>query len=283
MKAPDFDYVRAETVDQVFEAMDSYGEGAQILAGGQSLMATLNLRLSQPECLIDINRLSELTGVEEAADGGVRVGALTRHVEMADARIGRAAPLAALALPHIAHPAIRNRGTVGGSVALADPAAEWPACMVVLGAGIELQGPEGRRTVAAEDFFQGLYETARRPGELLAAIQLPASDPARRFGFSEFARREGDFAIAGVAGSAIVEGDRFSDLRLVVFGCEPFPRLAAAARAAADAGAGPGEIAAALDDDLDPMEDLQGSADYKRHLAGVLARRVLTGMLEGAA
>jgi aerobic carbon-monoxide dehydrogenase medium subunit len=163
VKPAAFAYVRAASLDQVFDLLARHGDEARLLAGGQSLVPTLNLRLSAPAVLIDINGLDELAGIS-VENGGLRIGALTRQrtVEESD-EVARHSPLLKMAMPHIAHPAIRNRGTVGGSIAFADPAAELPACAVALGAKIELRGPEGSRTVAADRFFHGLYETDLRP------------------------------------------------------------------------------------------------------------------------
>ena len=279
MKAPAFDYLLAEHLDEVFEAFAAFGDEAQILAGGQSLMPTLNMRLSHPRLLIDINRLEELAGIED--DGKtIRIGALTRHAQIeVSATIGTRLPLIARAIEHVAHPAIRSRGTFGGSVALADPAAELPACVLAYGGSIVVQGPGGRRSIAAEDYFLGLYETARAPDEVLIETRIAAPEAGERTFFIEFARRHGDFAIVGVAGRASIEDRVVRRLRIVVFGSEPAPTLA---RKAADAAIGapldelPHEaIAEALTAELDPMENLQGSRAFKLHLTRTLVRRAL--------
>lgn len=279
MKAPAFDYLLAEHLDDVFEAFAAFGDEAQILAGGQSLMPTLNMRLSHPRLLIDINRLEELAGIED--DGKtIRIGALTRHAQIeVSATIGTRLPLIARAIEHVAHPAIRSRGTFGGSVALADPAAELPACVLAYGGSIVVQGPGGRRSIAAEDYFLGLYETAREPDEVLIETRIAAPEAGERTFFIEFARRHGDFAIVGVAGRASIEDRVVRRLRIVVFGSEPAPTLA---RKAADAAIGapldelPHEaIAEALTAELDPMENLQGSRAFKLHLTRTLVRRAL--------
>lgn len=281
MKAPDFDYVRATRVEEVFDAFDHYGEDAQILAGGQSLLASLNLRLSQPAALVDINGLSALAGIE--TDGTVVcIGALTRHAAVAaDPTIGAQVPLIARAMPHVAHMAVRNRGTFGGSVALADPAAEMPACLLTLGGELVLQGPGGRRTVAAADFFLGLYETARAPDELLIAARLPAARPGGVFAFTEFSRRHGDFALAGVACRGRLEDGAIRDLRLVAFAAEDRPRVIEAAAAAAE-GRAPEDaadpVAEAVGAALDPMDSPLASAAVKRHLSRALAGRAVAGL-----
>jgi carbon-monoxide dehydrogenase medium subunit len=279
VKAPRFSYVRAESLEQVFELLQQYGDDARILAGGQSLMPTLNMRLSQPEVLVDINRIDALKGVS-FENGVVRIGALTRHAQVAESPvIAEHLPLIAAAMPHVAHVAVRNRGTFGGSVALADPAAEMPACALALGATLVVAGAKGRREIPADDFFLGLYETARQPDEILVEALIPAEAPGTVSTFQELARRHGDFAIAGVACHARFDGDTVADARLVYFGSEDRPRLG---RAAMDAVIGKnwGEDAKsaatkALAEDLDPMTNLDGSAAMKLHLQRVLTGRAL--------
>lgn len=281
MKAPDFDYVRAASVADVFAAFDRYGEEAQVLAGGQSLLASLNLRLSQPAALIDINGLDDLAGI--VADGDmVRIGALTRHAAVAaDPAVARHLPLIARAMPHVAHMAVRNRGTFGGSIALADPAAEMPACLLALSGELVLEGPSGRRTVPADDFFLGLYETVRAPDELLLDARLPAARPGDAFAFHEISRRHGDFALAGIACRARLEDGAVRDLRLVAFAAEDRPRVIDAARAVAE-GKAPADaaraVAEAVSEALDPMDSPLASAAYKRHLSRVLAARAVEGL-----
>jgi carbon-monoxide dehydrogenase medium subunit len=190
--------------------------------------------------------------------------------------------LLALALPHIAHPAIRNRGTIGGSIALADPAAEIPACLVALDGEVDIAGACGSRTVAAEDFFRGLFETAVEPGEVVSAIRLPAATAQMRYGFAELARRHGDYALVGLAGAAEWAGDKLRDPRLVFFGVGATPVRARAAEAAL-VEAGIEEAVKALAGDLDPDDDIHANAKTKKHLAGVLLRRVLRQMQEQSA
>lgn len=279
MKAPKFRYIRADSVEQVLALLDQYGDEARILAGGQSLMPTLNMRLSQPEILIDINHLDALKGIS-IEDGTVRIGALARHVEvMNSAVIAQHLPLIAEAMPHVGHVAIRNRGTFGGSIALADPAAEMPACALALGATFVVDSVGGRREIAAEDYFRDLYETALAPNELLIEALIPAEAPNTISVFMELARRAGDFAIAGLACCARIEVDVVAEVRLVYFASENKPTLAVRA-AAAIVGKKWSEksreaISAALADDLDPMANLHGSAAMKRHLQVVLTGRAL--------
>ncbi|MEJ0070464.1 MAG: FAD binding domain-containing protein [Pseudomonadota bacterium] len=199
MKPAPFAYVRPTALAQVLELLARHGEAARILAGGQSLIATLNMRLSAPELLIDINGIGELGHITVAGDR-LRIGALVRHAALgASEEVRRHAPLLARAVPFIAHPAIRNRGTIGGSLAFADPAAELPACVVALDATLELTGPHGVRKLPARAFFTGLYQTALAPGELLTAVELPIGDREAWCGFDELARRHGDYAMVGLA------------------------------------------------------------------------------------
>lgn len=279
MKWPAFGYARAASLPELWDLLARYGDGARVLAGGQTLLATLAFRLSDPAILVDITRIAALRGIGES-DGVLRIGALTRHAELGrDPLVARHAPLLAEAVPLIAHPAIRNRGTLGGSLAYADPAAELPACAVALDATVLLVSREGERRVRAADFFTGLFETALRPGELIAALELPVATPATRCAIEEVARRSGDYAMAGLAACLRVEGARVSTARLAFFGVGGAPVLAARANAAL-AGAALDEAAieaaaSALDADLDPPADLHGPPAMKRHLAKVLTRRVL--------
>ena len=280
MKAPKFSYVRAESVEHAVELLSRHGDDARILAGGQSLMPTLNMRLSRPKLLIDINRLeAQLAGA--VFDGrNVRIGALTRHADiMLSHMVATYLPLLALAIPHVAHVAVRNRGTFGGSVALADPAAEMPACLLALGGRIVLQSVRGRREVAAEDYFHGLYQTARQPDELLVEALIAPEEAGMRSSFHELARRHGDFAMAGVAARASVAGGTLSKVRLVYFGSEIKPTLGTSAMAAAEgkvwSDATRDAVLAALGDDLDPMDNLSGKPATKLHWQRVLTKRAL--------
>ena len=283
VKAPKFSYVRAESVEQVLRLLEEHGDEARILAGGQSLMPTLNMRLSQPRLLIDINRLDALAGIFLQGDR-VRIGALTRHAEVAGSEIvAKHLPLIAEAMPHVAHVAVRNRGTFGGSVALADPAAEMPACVLALGATLVVQGAGGKREIAADEYFTGLYETARQPNELLVEVLVPIQRPNAVSVFLELARRHGDFAIAGIAGQLTFDRDLVAEARLVYFGSEDKPTLAARAAAALrgkrlDA-ASRQAAADALAHDLAPMSNAQGSAKLRLELQRVLTKRALDAVL----
>ena len=282
MKAPPFAYARARSLSEVFDLLERHGDGAKLLAGGQSLIATLNMRLSAPQLLIDITRLTELSGIQ-VRDGTVRIGALTTHAEIErSAEIRKHLPLLAQAAPHIAHAAIRNVGTFGGSIALADPAAEWPACCVALDAQFVIAGKAGTRRVAARDFFKGLYATALRPDEVLTQVEIAAKGPEYRSAFVELAQRHGDYAIVGLAAVAKYARGVLSDLRLVFLGVGPVPVLARTAMAAVEGKrASADTIAAAtkaLAKDLDPTADLYSSAATKMHLARTLCGRALAAL-----
>ena len=283
MKAPRFSYIRPESLDRVLELLAEHGDEARILAGGQSLMPTLNMRLSQPRLLIDINRIDALKGIS-LEDGTVRIGALARHAEVLESHtVAEHLPLIADAMPHVAHIAVRNRGTFGGSIALADPAAELPACAVALDASFLLASARGRRTVPARRFFHGLYETEMADDELLVEARIPAIGSGYRSSFLELARRRGDFALAGVCCHAHVDGGLLSDVRLTCFGSEDRPRFADGAAAAAEGRTWSrdvkGAVQAALGDDLDPMGDFHASAATRLRLARVLTGRAIDRMI----
>jgi carbon-monoxide dehydrogenase medium subunit len=276
LKPAPFGFAKARSVDEAIALLSTHAD-ARLLAGGQSLIATLNMRLSAPKLLVDINALDELKRIT-VKDGMVEIGALVRHAQAEQsAEIARHAPLIALALPHIAHPAIRNRGTIGGSIAFADPAAELPACLLALGGEVVIANATGQRTVAADEFFTGLFETALGFGDILTATRVPAATPQSRYGFAELARRHGDYAIVGIAAAARAEGTALRDVRLAFFGVDATPLRAEAAEDAIEHG---GDAVAALAGDLDPQGDVQASAAAKRHLAGVLLRRVMAQLAE---
>jgi aerobic carbon-monoxide dehydrogenase medium subunit len=279
MKAPPFAYLRATSLEEAFALWAAAGPDAKLLAGGQSLLATLAFRLSEPGTLIDISRLAELRGIALAGDM-VRVGALTTHAELGASDVVRQhLPLLAEAVPLIAHPAIRNRGTIGGSLAFADPAAELPACCVGIEAQIVARGTKGERRIPAAQFFTGLYATALREKELIAAVEFPAARAGERHVILELARRSGDYAMAGVVAKAKVSGSTLIDPRFVFFGVGDGPVLADKAMAAISGQqALPDTIPlaqAALDADLDPPSDQHGGPQMKRHLARVLLARAL--------
>ena len=269
MKPAPFAYAKARSLDHAIALLDGAPE-ARVLAGGQSLMPALNMRLSAPPLLVDINRVSELARIAQP-NGQIELGGLVRHAQAEHSQdVARLAPLLSKAIPHIAHPAIRNRGTIGGSIALADPAAELPACLLALGGEIEIAGRAGRRTVAADTFFKGLFETALAPGEIISAIRIPVAQPRDRFGFAELARRHGDYALVGLAAAARAEPPA---IRLAYFGVGTTPVRASTAETALACGDLDAAVAA-LASDLEPSGDVHASAAAKRHLAAVLLRRV---------
>ena len=282
MKASAFNYARATSVSEALELLQTHGERAKVLAGGQSLMPAMNLRLISPELIVDIGELPELRGITVTGTT-IRVGALTRHADLARApEICRHAPLLAEALRHVAHPAIRNRGTLGGSLAQGDPASELPACMLALNEIIIVRGQAGERRIAAADFFTGIYETALSPQELLVAVELPVVRKNSVHFFHEFARRHGDYAITGLAAQAIVEGNILSDLRLAFFAVGDRPRLAKAAAKLVWTAVTPAALAMAcsvLTEELDPHDDQQATASMRRHLAKVLLVRCVAALL----
>lgn len=289
MKAPAFDYARAESAEHALDLLARHGDGARLLAGGQSLVAALNLRLSEPAILVDIGRVGgghDAVSERDDGDGArrrLRVGALATHAAVGRAAVvARLAPMLAQAVPLIAHPAIRNRGTMGGSLALADPATEWPACALALGAEVVVASAvRGERRVAAGDFFRGLYDTALAPDEMVLAAEFPAAAPGERQVCVEFARRHGDYALVGVAASARVEAGRVRGLRAAFFGVASTPVLARAAMAAAeDAPVGEAASAAAeaLGRDLDPPDAPGLDGATRLRLARALLRRAVGGL-----
>jgi carbon-monoxide dehydrogenase medium subunit len=277
LKPAAFAYAKARSLDDAIALLGAHKGEAKLLAGGQSLIATLNMRLSAPSLLIDINGVAGLDGIS-VENYTVEIGAMTRHVTLeGSAKIAKHAPLIALAIPHIAHPAIRNRGTIGGSLAYADPAAELPACLVALDGEIDIMGPKGRRTVKAGDFFTGLFETALGPHDVLSAIRIPVASADTRVGFAELARRHGDYAMVGLAAAARANASSLSDVRLVYFGVGATPVRARSAEAALATGSIDDAVNAL---DLDPPDDIQATGAVKKHLAGVLLRRVAKQLAE---
>lgn len=281
VKAPPFAYVRARSTAELFDVLDAHGDGARILAGGQSLVASLNLRLSEPRVLVDISHLPGLSDIA-AAHGLVTIGALTRHADIARSGVVAAhLPLLAQAVQHVAHPAIRNRGTIGGSLALNDPAAEYPAVALALGATMLVRGRAGIRRVPAAQFFHGIYATALAPDELLEAIEFPAQAPGQRSVFLELARRHGDYAMVGLAAHATVRDGQASALRLVFLAVGDGPTDVPCTAAVACGGLLTQQIASAqatLADELHPSGDLNASPATRLHLARVLLGRALAGL-----
>jgi carbon-monoxide dehydrogenase medium subunit len=278
MKPAEFSYERPDNLGEALALLGNPDIEASPLAGGQSLMPMMNFRMAQPKTLVDLNGLDELQGIQR--DGKeLRIGAMTRYAELSASEAVRMhAPLIGMALPHIAHAAIRNRGTIGGSVSLADPAAEMPALMLALDARIMVQSANGRRDIAAGDFFLGLYETALETGELVTEISIPVASENQRCGFYELARRHGDYAMAGVAMTA--EGSERH--RIAFFGVSDRAVRAQGAEKALD-GQPAGhpqalEVAVAALDEIEFSADLNGAEETKRHLAGVVLKRALERM-----
>ncbi|OAF12921.1 molybdopterin dehydrogenase [Bradyrhizobium centrolobii] len=286
MKARAFSYFRADTIDQALDAHARAGDDARFIAGGQSLVPALSLRLQAPRLLIDITHIAELRGVCREGDT-LRIGALTRHCEMlTEPLIAAFAPLLRAAAPFVAHPAIRNRGTFGGSVALADPASEFPAMTLALDAEIEIAGPSGSRRLKADDFFIDLFETALQPGELITAVHVPLFRSNQRFAFDELARRRGDYALVGCGMLATQTGDRIDDIRISFFSVGNTPtRVKGAETALTGFSLDAARIAAAqaaLDNDLAPPESDEVPPMMRLHLARVLLGRLLGRLGEGA-
>jgi carbon-monoxide dehydrogenase medium subunit len=279
VKAPAFAYVKPDSLAEAFHWIERYGEEAKLLAGGQSLIAALNMRLAAPRVLIDLNGLQELNGIE-VADSKVTIRALTRHRAVEHSpEVARHVPLLHQAMPYVAHPAIRNRGTFGGSIAFADPAAELPACSLALGATFVIASRKGRRSVPAREFFTGLYETALQPSEMLLAGEFPALEPGCRSAFQELALRHGDYALVGLAAHAKCKRGMLSDVRLAFCGVGATPVLALKAAAALEgkvvSAAAVAEAQAALDHDVAPDDDVHHAAAARMHWARVLLGRVI--------
>lgn len=276
MKAAAFDYAKPANISEAIELKCRHGDGARFLAGGQSLLPALNLRLDRPNLLIDISGLVELASIT-LSDKVLNIGALVRHVDIARSEaVAQAAPLLTRCVEHIAHPAIRNSGTFGGSIALADPAAEWPAACLALDASMIVIGPDGERRIAARNFFQGLYSTALMTDELLLHVEVPAVAPGARAVVLELTRRRGDFAIVGLMAQAVpAAGGVLSNVQTALFGCADrpirLPQLEAALSGWPDLAA----AKAALDAHLPIQADLYHTAPTKLHMAKVLVERAV--------
>jgi carbon-monoxide dehydrogenase medium subunit len=286
MKLPPVEYEAPTTVAEAIDLLAEHGDEASMLAGGQSLIPLLALRLARPEVLIDINRVDELSGVS-AADGHVTIGAMTRdYVAEESGTVADTLPLLAAALPLIGHEAIRSRGTIGGSLAHADPAAELPAVARALDAEFVVRGPSGTRVIPAAQWFDGYLTTSRRPDELLAEVRFPAAGPGTGVSFEEVARRHGDFAIVGLATSLVFSGGAISEARLAFAGVSDVPVRAAAAEDLL-AGERPSaelfdEAARRATEELDPPADLHGSSDYRKTVAAAVVRRGLRAAADNA-
>ena len=281
MKPAPFEYVRPSSITDALDALRDGGSGAKALAGGQSLIPAMNFRLAQPSLLVDLAGIDGLRGIRPGDDGGLRIGAMTRQraVERS-ALVRERAPLITETMAWVAHPQIRNRGTIGGSLAHADPAAELPAVMLALDAVFHLQGPAGTRRALAREFYLGLFDTALKPDELLVEIEVPAAAPDARFALEEVSRRHGDFALAGVA-VALTPGEDGSveNVAIGLFSVGDRPTLSEAGATvlvgrALEAGT-IAEAAEATAEALDPPGDIHATPAYRRHLVRVLTRRAL--------
>lgn len=286
MKPAAFRYHLPGSADEAIAVLAERGEGAKALAGGQSLVPLLNMRLAAVSDLVDLNRCADLDSVR-TADGWLEIGALARQraVELSP-EVRRECPLLIDALRWVGHPPIRNRGTVGGSLVHADPAAELPAAAVALDAVLRVRGPDGERDVPADEFFTGVFETATAPDELVVAVRFPRQAPDARSCFVELARRHGDFAIAGVATVVRVEDRRVAEARLALAGVDATPVRATGAEAAVLGEPPRPELFAHAADvasgECSPSADLHGSPDYRRQLVRVLVERALTTCAEAA-
>jgi carbon-monoxide dehydrogenase medium subunit len=282
MKPRAFSYRCPQDLDEALALLADHSGEAQVLAGGQSLIPTLNMRLASPGMLVDINRIEVLGGIE-GRGGAIRIGALVRHAEILESPVvAERLPLLAMAIPHVAHMAVRNRGTTCGSLALADPSAEMPAVAVALDGDIVLKKRGAARTVKARNFFTGLYQTARNDDEIIAEVMLPQCKPDEVFGFAELSRRHGDFAIVGVAVRARKTPRGLGRFDVVMFGSEPTPLLCPSAKdLAIDANARAdtfAELAHHVAADMNPIDSHEGRGATKRRQAAVLLRRVFADM-----
>jgi carbon-monoxide dehydrogenase medium subunit len=260
-----FEYVAADSVGHALDLLATHGDEAKLLAGGHSLLPMMKLRLASPSVLIDIGRVSELAGIRADGDELV-IGAATCHADVADSDLVRSqAPLLAYAAAQVGDPQIRHRGTIGGSLAHADPAADLPMALSALGGSVDITGPDGTRTVSADEFFTGFFETILAEGELLTAVRVPRS-PGSGWGYQKFTRRANDWAIVGVAA---VNG------RIALANMGPVPVRARAAEQALVGGASPAEAAALAAEGTEPGDDIHADGAYRRHLARVLTRRAL--------
>ena len=266
-----FDYQRASSVDEALAALAEHGDDAKLLAGGHSLLPLMKLRLAMPAVLIDIGRIGDLSFVEQDGDE-VRIGALTRHHDLATSDLAREqVPLLAEVAGQIGDPQVRHRGTIGGSIAHGDPASDLPAALLALRATLVARGPGGERRIGADDFFTGFLETALAPDEVLTEIRVPAV-PGVGWAFEKFQRRAQDWAIVGVA-AVLTNGASGPGIGLVNMGSQPL--RAAAAEEALRSGSSSADAAARAGEGTEPPDDLNASPEFRRHLAGVLTRRAL--------
>lgn len=289
MKPPPFEYFVPDTVEEALAHLAEHGYDAKALAGGQSLIPMMNFRLAQPEVLIDLNKITSLSFIRPDEQGGLRLGAMTRHVQVEHAPlVEKHLPLIFEAMPQIATTQIRSRGTIGGSIAHADPAAELVAASVALQARYRLRSQAGERWISADEFFMGMFTTLLEPDELLVEIAFPAKPPRTGWALLEFARRPHDFALVGVAAGVTLNGDnRCREARIVFLSVGDGPVVAHQAakllkgqEVTAEAIRAAAEVAASAD--IDPSNDIHASAEYRRQLAGVLTRQALEQALQRA-
>jgi aerobic carbon-monoxide dehydrogenase medium subunit len=279
VKPAQFEYHAPTSLDEAIRILERYDGEARILAGGQSLVPMMNFRLATPRALVDLNRITALDYVEEESEV-VRIGSMTRQRRIeADPLIAARLPLLREALRWVGHLPTRSRGTIGGSIAHADPAAEIPMVLQVLEGEVVARGPQGERRVSAQDFFRSALTTSLAPLEIVTEVRFPAMPAQAGHAVEEFARRKGDFAIAAVAVMVVRDGERCAKARLATAGVGPVPlRLRDAETVLEQHGLGEAAIAEAADKaaaQVDPMSDLNGSAEYRRHLTGVLTRRAV--------
>lgn len=279
MKAPAFSYARPRQLAEVLALLDRHRDEARLLAGGQTLLATLNMRLSEPALLIDLQGVTALRGLQFSGNT-LRIGAMVTHSEIeASAEVARHAPLLAMAAPHIAHRAIRNLGTFCGSIAYGDPAAEWPACLLALDGMVVACSVAGERRIAARDFYTGLYTTTLQPNEMIVACELPLATSGQRFVFDELSRRHGDYAVVGLAASAHLRDGVLGGVRLAWLGTGSMPQRSPATEQALDgqrlSQAVLAQALQTLRAELQIEGDLTHSPATKQHLVGVMLKRAL--------
>jgi carbon-monoxide dehydrogenase medium subunit len=283
MKSAAFDYVKPKALQEALSLLEQGGDDARLIAGGQTLLATLNMRLSEPTVLIDITDVAELKGISVVGDS-LRIGALVTHTEIEDSElVAKHAPLLKAAAPHIAHRAIRNLGTWGGSLAYGDPAAEWPACSLTLQATMIIHGPADERRISAKDFFIDLYTTSLEPDEILVATEIPLANKNEVFYFHELARRHGDYAVAGLAAVAQKQGDVLTDCTFTFFSVGATPVMATKAQDLVNGQKLSDELiakaVAEARNEIEAIADITNSAEAKQHLIGVLLERGLKHMI----
>jgi carbon-monoxide dehydrogenase medium subunit len=288
MKPPPFKYLAPDSLEQALELMAQYGQEAKLLAGGQSLIPAMNFRVAQPAVLVDLNRITTLDYIHTLGDGSLAVGAMTRQRELEfDLQIAERVPLLYECMPHIAHPQIRNRGTLGGSLAHADPAAELPVVAVATSARMRVQSSKGERWIEADQFFKGMFTTALQPGEILVEVDFPLAQARTGWSFLEASRRRGDYAMMGVAAGLSLNAQGICrEARLVYMNAGDGP-IEARQAAAVLSGQRPGpeafeQAAAAAQQEIDPLGNVHASVAYQRHLATVLTRRALAIAAERA-